>query len=176
MDKDQVSRIDTLFREVAEKGMSRRQMIQRASVLGISASALTVAFTQKAQEAVAQGDDNPLGVEPEKIAKAASQYSMADLAIVVVQVPRPTEKVPLIEQTYSAGAVCLSLLNAALAQGWGANWLSGWPTYDEVFRREGLGLADSETVAGIIHIGTPQMDSPDRPRPDPAKLTTWLSE
>ena len=41
---------------------------------------------------------------------------MADLAIVVVQVPRPTEKVPAIEQTYSAGAVCLSLLNAALAQ------------------------------------------------------------
>ena len=117
-----------------------------------------------------------LEVEPEKIAKAASQYSMADLAVVVVQVPRPTEKVPLIEQTYSAGAVCLSLLNAALAQGWGANWLSGWPSYDEVFRREGLGLADSETVAGIIHIGTPQMDSPDRPRPDPGKLTTWLSE
>ena len=117
-----------------------------------------------------------LGVEPEKVAKAASQYSMADLAIVVVQVPRSTEKVPLIEQTYSAGAVCLSLLNAALAQGWGANWLSGWPTYDEVFRREGLRLADSETVAGIIHIGTPQMDSPDRPRPDPHKLTTWLSE
>ena len=114
-----------------------------------------------------------LGQEPEKIAKAASQYSMSDLAVVVVQVPRPTEKVPLIEQTYSAGAVCLSLLNAALAQGWGANWLSGWPTYDETFRREGLGLRDGESVAGIIHIGTPVAESPDRPRPDVAKLTTW---
>jgi N-acetylglucosamine transport system substrate-binding protein len=61
---DQVSRIDQLFREVAEKGMSRRQMIQRATVLGISASALTVAFVQKAHEAVAQGADNPLGVDP----------------------------------------------------------------------------------------------------------------
>ena len=117
-----------------------------------------------------------LGIEPEKIAKSASQYSMADLAIAVVQVPRPTEKVPLIEQTYSAGAVCLSLLNAALAQGWGANWLSGWPTYDEVFRREGLGLAPDERVAGLIHIGTPKMDSPDRPRPDPLKLATWVTE
>jgi nitroreductase len=117
-----------------------------------------------------------LGIEPEKIAKSASQYSMADLAVVVVQVPRPTEKVPLIEQTYSAGAVCLSLLNAALAQGWGANWLTGWPTYDEVFRREGLGLAEGETVAGIIHIGTPKADSPDRPRPDALKLVTWLTE
>lgn len=65
MDKDQVSRIDQLFREVADKGMSRRQMIQRAAVLGISASALTVAFTRKAQLAVAQGDDNPLGVDPD---------------------------------------------------------------------------------------------------------------
>ncbi|HWV24764.1 MAG TPA: N-acetylglucosamine/diacetylchitobiose ABC transporter substrate-binding protein [Thermomicrobiales bacterium] len=65
MDNDQVSRIDQLFREVAEKGMSRRQMIQRAAVMGISASALTVAFVQKAQFAVAQGDDNPLGVDPD---------------------------------------------------------------------------------------------------------------
>ena len=115
-----------------------------------------------------------LGVEPEKIVKAASQYGMADLAVVVVQVPRPTEKVPLIEQTYSAGAVCLALLNAATAAGWGANWLSGWPVYDATFRREGLGLAEGETVAGVIHIGTPGAETPDRPRPDVRKLTTWV--
>ena len=115
-----------------------------------------------------------LGGDPEKIAKAASQYSMSDLAIVVVQVPRPTEKVPLIEQTYSAGAVCLSLLNAALAQGWGANWLTGWPIYDEDFRQEGLGLSPDERVAGVIHIGTPRTDSPDRPRPDLSRLVTWV--
>lgn len=117
-----------------------------------------------------------LGVEPEKIAKAASQYSMADLAIVVVQVPRPTEKVPHIEQTYSTGAVLLSLLNAALASGWGANLLTGWPVYDEIFRREGLGLAEGETVAGLVHIGTPTKESPERPRPDVSKLTTWVGE
>lgn len=116
-----------------------------------------------------------LGVEPEKTAKAASQYSMADLAVVVVQVPRPTEKIPLIEQTYSAGAVCLSLLNAATAAGWGANWLTGWPIYDEAFRREGLGLADGETVAGIVHIGTPTAEVPDRPRPDLSRLVTWVA-
>jgi nitroreductase len=117
-----------------------------------------------------------LGQDPEKIAKAASQYSMADLAVVVVQVPRPTEKIPLIEQTYSAGAVCLSLLNAATAAGYGANWLTGWPTSDPVFRAEGLGLAPEETVAGIIHIGTPTAETPDRPRPDLGKLVSWLSE
>lgn len=116
-----------------------------------------------------------LGVEPEKIAKAASQYSMSDLAVVVVQVPRHTDRIPLIEQTYSAGAVCLSLLNAALAAGWGANWLTGWPTYDDTFRRDGLGLQPGETVAGIVHIGTPTAETPDRPRPDLSRLVTWVS-
>ena len=61
---DEVRPIDQLFREVAEKGMSRRQMIQRAAVLGISAQALTVAFVSVAEKAVAQGAENPLGVDP----------------------------------------------------------------------------------------------------------------
>ncbi|MGC4191718.1 MAG: N-acetylglucosamine/diacetylchitobiose ABC transporter substrate-binding protein [Thermomicrobiales bacterium] len=55
-------RIDQLFREVAASGMSRRQMIQRAAVLGISPLALSVAVTQVAG---AQGAENPLGVDPE---------------------------------------------------------------------------------------------------------------
>ena len=62
--QDMNHRIDSLFREVAAKGLSRRQMIQRAAVMGISASALTVAFVSKAHEAVAQGAENPLNVDP----------------------------------------------------------------------------------------------------------------
>lgn len=65
MTKDQAAKIDQLFKEVAEKGLNRRQMIQRATAMGISAWALTFAFVQKSQVAVAQGDDNPLGVDPE---------------------------------------------------------------------------------------------------------------
>lgn len=64
MTKDQATRIDQLFREVAEKGLNRRQMIQRAAAMGISAYALTFAFMQKSHEAMAQGADNPLGVDP----------------------------------------------------------------------------------------------------------------
>lgn len=117
-----------------------------------------------------------LGVEPEKVAKSVAQFADADLAVAVVQVPRPTEKIPLIEQTYSAGAVCLSLLNAALAAGWGANWLSGWPVHDAEFRARGLGLAEGETVAGLIHIGTETSAPPDRPRPDLDAITTWVAK
>jgi nitroreductase len=114
-----------------------------------------------------------LGLDPEAIAKAAAQYAQADLAVAVIQQPRPTDRIPLVEQTLSCGAACLSLLNAATAAGWGANWLTGWPVYDELFRREGLGLGPGETVAGLIHIGTPTADTPDRPRPDIARLVAW---
>jgi nitroreductase len=82
--------------------------------------------------------------------------------------------VPEIEQVYSAGAVCLALLNGALASGWGANWLSGWVSHDRTFLRDGLGLQDHEAVAGIIHIGTETSPPPERPRPDLEALTTWI--
>lgn len=116
-----------------------------------------------------------LGIASDKVAKSIAQYRDADLAVVVVDSPVESEKVPQIEQTYSAGAVCLSLLNAALASGWGANWLSGWASHDVVFCRDGLGLVEHERVAGLIHIGTETNAPPERPRPDLAVKTTWVT-
>ncbi len=117
-----------------------------------------------------------LGLDAEKIAKGCTQFDQGNLAVVVVEVQKPSEKIPPLEQTYSAGAVCLALLNAALAAGWAANWLSGWPSHDRGFLREGLGLADHERVAGLIHIGTETSTPPDRPRPDIDGITSWLSQ
>ncbi|SDE38442.1 nitroreductase family protein [Limimaricola pyoseonensis] len=117
-----------------------------------------------------------LGVEPEKQAKAVAQYRDADLVVAVISAPKPSDKIPEIEQQHSAACVCLSLLNAALAAGWGANWLTGWASHDPVFCREGLGLAEHESVAGLIHIGTERHAPPERPRPDVAALTEWRSE
>ncbi len=115
-----------------------------------------------------------LALSAEQIAKAEAQYANADLAVVVVSAPVQSEKVPLIEQVYSAGAVCLSMLNAALAAGWGANWLSGWASHDRTFVETSLGLAQSESIAGIIHIGTETNPPPERPRPDLIAKTTWV--
>ncbi len=117
-----------------------------------------------------------LGKSPEDIAKARSQFDMGHLAVAVVEVQKPSEKVPAIEQTYSAGAVCLGLLNAALSSGWGANWLSGWQTHDAEFCRSAFGLQDNERAAGLIHIATEGATPPERPRPDVASLTEWVSE
>ncbi|MAZ21569.1 nitroreductase [Roseovarius sp.] len=114
------------------------------------------------------------GRTDEDIAKARACYDSSPLAVVVIEAPKPSDKIPEIEQTYSAGAVCLALLNAALASGWGANWLTGWPVFDRHFVEAGLGLNASERVAGIIHIGTAETAPPDRPRPDLAEITTWM--
>lgn len=126
--------------------------------------------------ALAQDRAAALGLDAERALKGRSQFDAGHLAVVVVASPKASDKVPQVEQTLSAGAVCAALLNGALAAGWGANWLTGWPAYDRRFVEDGLGLAPQEFVAGIIHIGTARSLPPDRPRPDVAALTQWVRE
>lgn len=114
-----------------------------------------------------------LGIETEKVEKGVRQFSDADLAIAVISSPKQSANIPGIEQTYSAGAVCLALLNATLASGWGANWLTGWACYDREFMERGLDLEPHESIAGFIHIGTESAVPPDRPRPDLDAITEW---
>ncbi len=116
-----------------------------------------------------------LGVEPERIAKMAAQFAEADLVVAVIAAPVDSPKVPEIEQVLSAGAVCLSLVNAALAAGWGANWLTGWAAHDSDFARAAFGLAPHEFVAGLIHLGSETSAPPDRPRPDLDRIVTWVA-
>jgi nitroreductase len=114
-----------------------------------------------------------LGYDTEKIAKGRGQFDLGLLAVVVISSPKPHEKVPQIEQVLSSGAVCLGILNAAEAAGWGANWLSGWPSHERGFVEAAFGLSATETVAGIVHIATEANLGPDRPRPDLTRLVNW---
>ncbi|SFR85719.1 Nitroreductase [Dyella sp. OK004] len=101
------------------------------------------------------------------------RYTFAPLVVAVVARIDGNSKVPAIEQNLSAGCVAYNLLLGAYAQGFGANWLTGWAAYD---REVGgmLGLAENEHVTGFVHIGTPQIDVPDRDRPVLADLlSTW---
>ncbi len=117
-----------------------------------------------------------LGYDAEKAEKGRGQFERGQLCVAVIEVQKPSEKIPTIEQTYSAGAVCLALLNAALASGWGANWLSGWPSHDRGFMTDGLGLAEHERIAGLIYMGTETATSPERPRPDLDHIVDWVRE
>ena len=79
--------------------------------------------------------------------------------------------IPAWEQILSAGAVCTNLTYAALAMGYGANWITDWYAYDAEARAV-LGLADNEQVAGFVFMGTAAEAPQERVRPDVAALTT----
>ena len=115
-----------------------------------------------------------IGKGESDIEKARRAFADSPLCVVVVESPKQSEKIPAIEQTYSAGAVCLALLNAALAAGWGANWLTGYGAYDRPLVEREFGLSQDEQVAGFIHIGTESVAPPDRPRPDLDQIVTWV--
>lgn len=114
------------------------------------------------------------GIDPNTAAKGSSQFAQSPLCVAVIGVPRSTDKVPELEQTLSVGCVCMGLVNAALAAGWGACWLTTWAAHDGAFTHRALDLADGEWVAGYIHIGTQGTQPPERPRPDVNAVTTWI--
>ena len=116
-----------------------------------------------------------LDLPEDRAEKGIAQFRDGVLAVAVIASPVESDKVPQIEQLLSAGAVCLALLNAALAAGWGANWLTGWTAHDRTFMETALNLAPGETVAGYVFIGTESRTPPERPRPDPAAKISWMS-
>ena len=120
------------------------------------------------------GGDGQITVE-QMIDKGRGQFDRGLLAVVVISSPKPSDKVPLVEQRASSHALCMNLLTVAEAAGWGANWLTGWAAHDPLFAARAFGCSGAETVAGIVHIATPPEDAPDRPRPDPDRLTTWAA-
>jgi nitroreductase len=105
--------------------------------------------------------------------KERLRYTFAPLLMVVVACLHADSKVPEIEQKLCAGNVAYNILLGAYALGFGAQWLTGWAAYD----REAaaiLGLAEHEHVVGFVHLGTPQVEVPDRDRPALADLlSTW---
>lgn len=103
-------------------------------------------------------------------------FASIPLSIAVISSPKSSQKIPKIEQTLSAGAVCLALVNACLASGWGASWLTGWTSRDRLFLENELNLESHEFLAGYIHIGTKSFQPPERPRPNYETITTFLNE
>lgn len=107
------------------------------------------------------------------IAKDRARFTHAPLVLTVVARLGPDDKIPERERLLSAGCVCFGLLHAAHALGFAGVWLTGWAAYDRQVAGW-LGLADDEQVVGFVHIGTPQLQAPERDRPDPlALLSEW---
>jgi nitroreductase len=109
--------------------------------------------------------------KPEHEEQERKRLARAPLVIAVVSRAAPHVKIPEWEQVLSAGAATMSLVMAAHALGYGANWITEWYAYD---RRvlDALGLKENEKIAGFVHIGTPMSPPEDRPRPPLGEIAT----
>jgi len=100
-----------------------------------------------------------------QIAFERDRPQRSPLLLVVTATPTRPHKIPDLEQLLSAGAVCTTLLHAANALGYGAQWLSEWPAYrPEVCRYLGHN-SEKDQIVGFVHIGSRAQKPDERPRP-----------
>jgi len=111
--------------------------------------------------------------EASEAMKAAVSRVLAHAPLVVAVVSRAGEhpKIPEWEQVLTTGAVCMNMIAAANALGYGTQWLTGFSAYEPAAQRL-LGLEPGERHAGFIHIGTARERPADRERPDLAAIVT----
>jgi len=89
----------------------------------------------------------------------------APLLLVVTAKIRKNHKIPEMEQLLSGGAVCFSILMAAQALGYAAQWLTEWPAYrPEVTEALGHDPA-TDQVVGFLYLGSAAQPPDERPRP-----------
>ncbi|WP_244487545.1 MULTISPECIES: nitroreductase [unclassified Aureimonas] len=99
------------------------------------------------------------------------RFARSPLVIGVVSTAGPHVKISEWEQVLSAGAATMTLVHAAHALGFAANWVTEWVAYDDEAKAL-LGIAPGEKVAGFVHIGTPGDKPADRPRPPLSQIVS----
>jgi nitroreductase len=107
----------------------------------------------------------------DRSAQEAARFLRAPVVVAVVSRTREGIPIPVWEQELSAGAVCQTMLMAAHALGYVANWLTEWYAYHPGVK-ERLGLKPGERIAGFIYIGKSAVDLEERVRPDMEKIVT----
>jgi nitroreductase len=116
--------------------------------------------------------ENEPGASAVRLETERGRFLRAPTVIAVVSSPISHPAAPEWEQILSAGAVCLNMLHAASAHGFGAQWITEWYGYDPRVKA-GFGLKEHERIAGFIYIGTPKEKPADRERPDIAAITSF---
>jgi nitroreductase len=102
---------------------------------------------------------------PERLALERNRFLRAPVVIGVVSRIREAIPIPEWEQMLSAGACCMTMVIAAHAMGFVANWLTEWCAYHPLVQ-ERLGLKPGERIAGFLYIGHPAAPLEERARPD----------
>jgi nitroreductase len=105
------------------------------------------------------------------VRKINAVFAAAPLVVVVVSCTDASARIPEWEQILSAGAVCMNLMTAASALGYGSTWLSGWAAYDPAALKV-IRLGPNEKVAGVIPIGAIAETPNERGRPSLERVVT----
>jgi len=108
---------------------------------------------------------------PERIEQERNRFMRAPVIVGVVSRVREQIPIPVWEQQLSAGAVCMTMVIAAHAMGFVANWITEWCAYHPLVL-ERIGLKPTERIAGYVYIGQPADALEDRPRPPIESITT----
>ena len=108
---------------------------------------------------------NNLAATREQVEYWRLRPQLAPILLVVTCYPNKEkiQKVPLLEQLLSCGALCQNLLNGAHACGFSAQWITEWPAYDPKIRKA-LGHSDDIEVCGFIFIGSAKEKPSERKR------------
>jgi nitroreductase len=112
-------------------------------------------------------------VSAERLDIERARFLRAPVIVGVVSRVKSGIPIPEWEQQLSAGAVCQTMLIAATAMGFVANWLTEWCAYDSRVG-ERLGLDVGERIAGFVYIGKPSVPLEERVRPELEKLVSWF--
>lgn len=113
--------------------------------------------------------------QPDKvIARAPRMPHRAPLIVIVVARYRPHDIVSRFEQQISAGCAAMAMQMAAVAQGFGGIWRTGWPSADRGLHAA-LGLGDDDQIVSFLYLGTPDRSPPGSlPEISVGDYCSWL--
>ena len=103
-----------------------------------------------------------------------NRFQRADTVIAVISSPVEHKSITEWEMHLSAGAVCTTLLYAAQALDYAAQWLTEWYAYnDNLLQRLG-GVPGKDRIAGFIYIGEKTSTPIERTRPEFDSVVSYL--
>jgi nitroreductase len=104
-------------------------------------------------------------VSDEALERERGKALRAPLIVVVAAKVAADAKIPVIEQTLSAGAAAQNILHAALALGFNGVWKTGGAAYDDQVKAA-LGLEPKDAIVGFLYMGTDPEGPGSMSRPD----------
>ncbi len=118
--------------------------------------------------------NNPDAIE-EQIEMEQERLTRAPVVVAVLSKVNRGHKIPEWEQVLSSGAACQTMLIAAQAMGYAAQWLTEWYAYDADVKAA-LGADTDDAIAGYLYFGNEMADATERARPEYDSIVSeWSS-